>query len=81
MPYKTKASKIAATHRRFNYIETKSDGTYSYKNMTESKPDNADRESSGSINDKLYIKKDLIKIVLASIAIISIQIWLSLTLF
>lgn len=81
MPYKTKAAKIAAAQRRFSYIEAKNDGTFSYKDKTESNPTRTVRESSNSIDDKLFLKSDLIKIVLASGIIITIQIWLSLTLF
>lgn len=81
MPYKTKASKIAAAQRRFSYIEARNDGTFSYNDKSESKSVRAEIKSTISIGDKLFLKNDLIKIVIASVVIITLQIGLSLTLF
>ena len=81
MPYKTKAAKIAASARRISFIETAKDGSFSYQNSAGIKPARNDREKLNSINDKLYIRNDLMKSGAASAIIITVQLWLSLTPF
>lgn len=80
MPYKTKAAKIAAAQRRFSYIEAKKDGTFSYGKKA-GKVEETALQHTKTIGDKLYLRGDLLKIIVTCSVIVAFQIWLSLTLF
>lgn len=81
MPYKTRAAKIAATQRRFTYIQAKQDGSFSYEKKHKNEAPQKERKNDNMISDKLYLKGDLLKIVITLAVIIAFQILLSLTLF
>ena len=81
MPYKTRAAKIAAAQRRFTYVQTGKDEAFSYEKKAKSEPGAYARGKVSTIDDRLYLKGDLLKIVITCLVIIAFQIWLSLTLF
>lgn len=81
MPYKSKASKIAAAQRRFTYIQAKEDGSFSYNKKDKNENSKARAHDENTISDKLYLKGDLLRIIITCLVIIAFQIWLSLTLF
>lgn len=81
MPYKTKAAKIAAAQRRFTYIQAREDGSFSYEKKAKSEPAQVEGKTESKISDKLYLKRDLLKILITLVVITAIQILLSLTLF
>ena len=80
MPYKSRQAKISATQRRFNYIKTGQDGSFVYENKQKLKEGQAQNSSSEGINDSLFLKSDILKIIILSLLIISGQIALRLTL-
>lgn len=79
MPYKSRQAKISASQRRFSYIKAASDGTFTYGKDSKVTPGEK-HISSDTINDPLFLKGDLVKIIILSLFIISVQILLGLTL-
>ena len=81
MPYKTKSAKIAAAQRRFTYTQSGGNEIFSYEKGAKNKSGDHKGQEISLIGDKLYLKGDLLKILISCLVIIAFQIWLSLTLF
>lgn len=80
MPYKSRQAKISAAQRRFNYIKSAGDDTFVYEKGSRVTTSEKEHVSSEEINDPLFLKGDLAKIIILSLLIIIAQILLRLTL-
>lgn len=83
MPFKTKAQKIAASQRRFSIGKLEK---ISYAKFSDSKEKGVkikaaktDGHNHKTIEDLSYLKTDVLKITIASLLIIFLELALSLT--
>lgn len=80
MPYKTRRQKMSASQRRYSVAQNVLEGVYEYEKRE--KKIEIKRGNSGykPLDEQLFLRKDLVKIVFISLVILGIQLGLRLTL-
>lgn len=80
MPFKTRRQKIAASQRRYIFAEDEVKISYGKNREPEISKKSDKPYSIKTIDDPLFLKQDLLKIVVISSIIVASQIGLRLTL-
>lgn len=80
MPFKTRRQKIAASQRKYSFTEGGVENSYGL-NQRQEIPEKRDNISKmKTIDDTLFLRRDILKIVAISATIVAVQIGLRLTL-
>lgn len=72
MPFKSRAAKIAASARRFEFLE---DSVTSYRDTNERAPLGSEKKT-GVVEKLSYVRHDLVKIGILAVLIVALQILL-----